>query len=155
MNKRLRNWIECYHTQPGYSVPSGMCSMQQRIYRLTKLLGQCLGSAQPISVWLLNGNLYPDQGFYNASMRWLSPKWDMLKLGSYSTIALKMLSAYQTRFHTNLIIFTSKHNHVLDMAILFPSSTPSTKVYSWLYQPSEIKNIISPLCDSYRIYSTS
>jgi hypothetical protein len=63
MNKRLWNWIECYHTQPGNSVPSGMCSMQQKSYRLNKFLGQGLGSAQPILDDSLNGNLYTDQGF--------------------------------------------------------------------------------------------
>jgi hypothetical protein len=63
MNKRLWNWIECYHTQQGNSVPSEMCSMHRRIYRLTKFLGQGLGSAQPILDDSLNDNLYTDQGF--------------------------------------------------------------------------------------------
>jgi hypothetical protein len=36
------------------------------LYRLSKFLGQGLGSAQPISDDSLNGDLYPDQGFsYN------------------------------------------------------------------------------------------
>jgi hypothetical protein len=91
------------------------------------------------------------------SMIWVSPEWDMLQLSSYSTLGLRMISAYQTRFHTNLIIFINKHNHILDMIILFPSSTPIVnpfyflhqiplpRVNSWLYQPSDIKNIISLL----------
>jgi hypothetical protein len=37
--------------------------MQQRFYRLTKFLGQGLGSTQPILDDSLNGNLYTDQGF--------------------------------------------------------------------------------------------
>jgi hypothetical protein len=37
--------------------------MQQSLYRLTKFLGQGLGSAQPILDDSLNGNLYTDQGF--------------------------------------------------------------------------------------------
>jgi hypothetical protein len=40
-----------------------MWLMQQRFYRLTKFLGPGLGSAQPISSWLLNGILYIDQSF--------------------------------------------------------------------------------------------
>jgi hypothetical protein len=43
-----------------------MWSMQQRLYRLNKFLGQGLGSAQHVSNDSLNGNLYTDQGFsYN------------------------------------------------------------------------------------------
>jgi hypothetical protein len=70
-------------------------------------------------------------------------------------------------FLTNLFIFINKHNHVLNMIVLFPSSTPIVNPFyflhqlplprdnSRLYQPSEIQDIISPLCGSYRIYSTS
>jgi hypothetical protein len=89
------------------------------------------------------------------------------KHGDYPGVARQFCVPTHTRFHTNLIILISKHNHVLDMIILFPSSTPIVnpfyflhqlplpRVNSWLYQPSEIKDIISPSCGSYRIYSTS
>jgi hypothetical protein len=43
--------MECYCTHQGSSVPFKMWSMQQSLYRLTKFLGQGLGSAQPISSW--------------------------------------------------------------------------------------------------------
>jgi hypothetical protein len=55
--------MECYHTHQGSSVPSKMWSIQPRLYRLTKFLGQGLGSAQPILDDSLYGNLYTDQGF--------------------------------------------------------------------------------------------
>jgi hypothetical protein len=49
MDKKTWNLIECYYTNQGSSVPSKMWSMQQRLYRLTKFLGQGLWSAQLIS----------------------------------------------------------------------------------------------------------
>jgi hypothetical protein len=144
-----------------------MWLMHQRLSTLNKFLSQGLGSAQSISRWLIQWKLVHSPRFHITITRWLSPEWDGFKLNTYSTIALRMISAYQTRFHTNLIIFISKHDHVLNMVLLFPSSTPIInpfyflhllplpRIYSRLYQPSEIKVIISPLCGSYRIYSTS
>jgi hypothetical protein len=133
MNKRLWDWIECYYTHQGNSVPSKLWPMQQSLYRLTKFLGQGLGSAQPISRWLLNGILCTDQSFSSNFTRWLSPNWDVLKLVFHSTLGFRMISAYQTRFHTNLISFISKHNHVLDMIILFPSSPPIINPFYFLH----------------------
>jgi hypothetical protein len=102
--------------------------MQQSLYRLTKFLGQGLGSAQPIPYASLYGNLYICQGFsyifqqdgYLLSDMCLS--WTPtphLVLGGYLLI--------RQGFISNLITFISKHNHALDMIILFPSSTPSIK----------------------------
>jgi hypothetical protein len=64
MDKRLWNWIGCYHTQPETSVPFEMWLMLQRFYILTKFLGQGLRSAQPIPDDSLNGNWYTYQGFH-------------------------------------------------------------------------------------------
>jgi hypothetical protein len=99
----------------------------KRLYRLTKFLGQGLGSAQPILDDSLKETYTQIKVSHGSSIIWVSPVWDMLQLSSYSTLGLRMISSYHTRFHTNLIIFISQHNHVLDMIILFPSSTSSIK----------------------------
>jgi hypothetical protein len=67
------NWLECYHTHQGNNVPSKMCSMQQRLYRLNKFLGQGLGSAQPILDDSLNGTCTQIKVSLLTLTRWLSP----------------------------------------------------------------------------------
>jgi hypothetical protein len=158
MDKRLWNWIGCYHTQPETSVPFEMWLMLQRFYRLTEFLGQGSGSAQPISRWLLNGILYTDQSFSSNFNKMVISLIEMgLSWTSTPHLALGWYLLIRLGFITNLIIFISKHNHVLNMIRLFPSSTPIInplyflhqlplpRVYSWLYLPSEMKNIISLL----------
>jgi hypothetical protein len=144
-----------------------MGSMQQRFYKLLGSRSGLMICSTYIQLILIKETCTQIKVSPITLTSWLSPNWDLFKLDFYSTLGFRMISAYQTRFHTNLIIFNSKHNHVLDMIILFPSSTPIVnpfyflhqlplpRIYSWLFQPSEIKDIISPLCGSYRIYSTS
>jgi hypothetical protein len=92
--------MECYHTHQGDNIPSKMWSMQQRLHRLNKFLGQGLGSAQTISRWFNQRNLYTDQGFSDNYNKMVSPMWDEFKLDSYSTLGIRMISAYQTKFYS-------------------------------------------------------
>jgi hypothetical protein len=68
--------------------------MQQSLYRLTKFLGQGLGSAQPISDDSLYGTCTQVKDSNITLTTWLSPKWDVLKLDFYSTLGFRMISAY-------------------------------------------------------------
>jgi hypothetical protein len=127
MNKRLWNWIESYHTPPGTSVPFEMWLMQQRFYKpLSSRSGLIICSTYTQMI-LIKETCTQIKVSPMALIRWVSPKWDVFKWNFYTSPSFRMLSAYQTSFILNLIIFISKHNHLLDILILFPSSTPSIK----------------------------
>jgi hypothetical protein len=160
MNKRLWHFIKCYHTPPGTSVSFEMWLMQQRFYKLLSFRSGLMICSTYIQMVHSVETCTQIKVSPIALTRWVTPKWDVFKLNSYSTLGFRMISAYQTRFQTNLISFINKHDHIPDMVILFPSSTPIVnpfyflhqlplpRVNSWLNPPPEIRDIISPLCGS-------
>jgi hypothetical protein len=116
-----------------FSLNCAQCN--KRIYRLTKFLGQGLGSVQPISRWFSLWKLVHRSRFPMCIL-WYGYLLCEMCLSWTSTLHL-VLGWYlliRQGFISNLIIYLRKHNHVLDMVILFPPSTPIMIPFYFLHQ---------------------